>query len=256
MEPGFDFKVQRVAALSGLIAMLVAGAGQFGPLLIGEHGWNFMHPSAAAPAKAVAKFWADNHHAAMFSTACFELAWAILILWCIQYSLQLLRLSEGLGARILAVFVALNALTIPFLMMVVTAFWTIAGFRAGETDPEITQAFSDLGYLGSYIWFWTAIVTMAGGGMLMLRYQQSRYAFPRWIAWASIIGGITQLPATFVHFFHDGIWSFNGLLGWYIPLIGWFVWMLVVSPLMFRMVEPIERTGPGVSSSSKLVITT
>src|SRR2546426_6602316 len=60
----------------------------------------------------------------------FELAWVILIFWTIQYTLMLWRLDPGIGHRILTPGVGFCAMTIPFLMMGVTAFWAGAAYHA------------------------------------------------------------------------------------------------------------------------------
>jgi len=144
------------------------------------------------------------------------------------------RLDGGTGCRILLAGIASAAMTIPFLMMVVTAFWRAAGYRAG-INPEITRAVSDLGCIGSFIWFYTALITMSGGGWLMLRFRALPTAFDRWVGWVGIVGGAIQLPEVGSQFVYSGAVSLNGVRGWYVPLGGWFVWMMVLSPVMYQM---------------------
>jgi hypothetical protein len=239
----FDLKVQRGAAISGLVAMLIAGISQIVVLPWGQQGWVFNQPSMGSSPARIAHFYLENRTGVNVGTVGFELAWVIMIFWTIQYSLMLWRLDPGVGHRVLTAGVGFCAMTIPFLMMVVTAFWTVAAYHAGSGDPQITRAMSDLGYIGSFIWFWTAIVTMAGGGWLMLKFRGGPHTFPSWLGRLGIVGGMTQAPAICVHFFHTGIWSLNGLLGWYVPLGGWFVWMLAVCPIMLRMLLA-ERSAP------------
>jgi hypothetical protein len=235
----FDVKVQRRCALSGLLGMLIAGVSQIAVLPWGQQGWVFNQPSMGAAPAQIARFYAQNKTGVNVGTVGFELAWVILIFWTVQYSLMLWRLDDGVGHRVLSAGVGFCAMTIPFLMMVVTAFWTVAAYHAGSGDPQITRAMSDLGYIGSFIWFWTAVVTMAGGGWLMLKFHRGPDAFPTWIGRLGIVGGCTQAPAICVHFFHTGIWSLNGLLGWYVPLGGWFIWMLAVCPMMLKILPSI-----------------
>lgn len=231
----FDGRVERWCALSGLVSMLIAFGSQVVMLPWGEQGWVYGHPSLDSSAQTIAAFWADNHTAAMVGTAGFELAWLILIFWSIELALMTWRLDDGIGSRILTAAITCASMTIPFLMMVVTAFWTVAGYRADDVAPEITRAFSDLGYIGSFIWFWTALTTMTGTGLLMLRFRDGPDAFPAWVGWMSVIAGLTQLPAAAVHFLYGGIFSLNGLLGWYVPLAGWVLWMIAISPVMYSM---------------------
>lgn len=214
--------------------MLVALASQLAVLPWGQQGWVYNQPSFDASPRVWADFYAANHVGMMVGTAGFEIAWAILLFWTVQFTVMLWRLDSGTGFRILLAGIASAAMTIPFLMMIVTAFWTVAGYRA-DINPEITRAFSDLGYIGSFIWFYTALITMSGGGWLMLKFRDHPASFDRWVSWTGVIGGATQLPAVGSQFVYSGTLSLNGLWGWYIPLGGWFLWMMILSPVMYRM---------------------
>jgi hypothetical protein len=240
----FDARVERFGALSGLAAMFIGLGGMVVSLSWGQQGWVYAQPSLGSSAATIARFWAKNHTAAMVGTTGFELAWVVLIFWVVQLALMIWRLNDGLGHRLLTLSFSCAHMTIPFLMMVVTAFWTVAAYRAGHIASQITATMSDLGYLGSFVWGYTALVTMIGFGWLILRARNSPAAFPAWTGWLSVICGLGQLPALAVHFFHRGIWSLNGLLGWYEPLAGWFIWTLILSPIMFRMIKPPTAHRP------------
>lgn len=237
MGARFDEQVEKWCSLSGLVSMMIAFGSQVALLPWGQQGWVYNQPSFDSSPEVIARFWADNHAAVMVGTTGFELAWLILIFWSVELALMTWRLDSGVGSRILTVAISCASMTIPFLMMVVTAFWTVAGYRARDVDPAITRAFADLGYIGSFIWFWTALTTMTGTGWLMLRFRGTPDRFPTWVGWISVIAGLTQLPALAVHFVYSGTFSLNGLLGWYVPLTGWIVWMIAISPVMYRMVK-------------------
>jgi cytochrome b561 len=236
----FDSRVQRFCALSGAASMIIALGGQVAVLPWGQQGWIYHQPSFGASAQTWAAFYSDNRIGIMVGTAGFEIAWVLLLFFSVQFALMTWRLDSGTGSRIITAATTCASMTIPFLMMVVTAFWTVAGYRAHDADPQITRAFSDLGYIGSFIWFYTALVTMTVSGWLMLRYRDRPGAFAPWVGWLSIIAGLTQLPAAGVHFLYTGIFSLNGLIGWYIPLGGWFVWMMIISPVMDRMIKAAD----------------
>jgi hypothetical protein len=240
----FDSRVQRWCALSGAAAMVIAVVGQIAVLPWGQQGWVYHQPSFGASAQVWADFYQHNQLGIMVGTVGFEIAWVILLFWSVQFALMLWRLDTGTGFRIIVAVITCASMTIPFLMMIVTAFWTVAGYRAADVNPEITRAFSDLGYIGSFIWFYTALVTMSVSGWLMLRFRQGPGAFPAWVGWVSVIGGLTQLPAAGVHFLYTGTFSLNGVMGWYVPLAGWFIWMMIVSPVMYRMIKKSDLSRP------------
>jgi hypothetical protein len=212
----------------------------------GQHGRVIGTPSYDAPAAAWDQFYTDNRLGVLVATGGYELAWVLLIFWTVQFGLMLWRLDSGTGPRIIAGGTIASAMTIPFLMMVITAFWAVAAYRASQVSPDIIEVLNDLGSLGSFIWFWTALVTMSIGGWLMLRSAEGPNGFPRWVGWLGVVCGLTQLPAVACQFIYQGIFSLNGLLGWYIPMAGWVVWMVTTSCVMYRMIKRRYATTPPV----------
>jgi hypothetical protein len=231
--------------------MVAAYIGQFATLPIGQHGRVVGTPSYDAPAAAWAEFYTVNKIGVLVGTGGYELAWVLLIFWTVQFTLMLWRLNRGTGARILVAGTGAAALSIPFLMMLVCAFWAVAAYRASTVNPEIIQVLNDLGSIGSFIWFWTALVTMGLSGYLMLQFSEGPGAFPRWLGWLGIACGLTQLPAITCQFIYSGTWALNGLMGWYFPMAGWVVWMVAISFVMFGMIKrsyrEVARTSEKIS---------
>jgi hypothetical protein len=240
--PRSSKRIESFSALTGAGSMCIAVGSQVAALPWGQQGWVYNQPDFGASAATWAHFYADNRVGTMVGTAGFEVAWALMLYFSIQLALMLWRMSPDTGSRIITAVTASAQLTIPFLMMLVTAFWTAAAYRAADADPQVTRALSDLGYLGSFIWFYTAVMAMGLTGWLILRVQdRNENAFPAWVGWFSIVCSMTQLPAIGVQFTYSGVFSLNGIVGWYIPLGGWIVWMMVISPLMYRMVNSEAR---------------
>jgi hypothetical protein len=117
--------------------------------------------------------------------------------------------------------------------------WTVMAFRA--EDPSIVQAFNDLGFfLFLYTWppFGIFMVIIA---VAIFRNVNPQNIFPRWVAYYNIYAAIGMAPASFMGLFKTGPLAYNGILAFWVVAVDFFVWMVVMSMVMFKAIAADER---------------
>ena len=155
----------------------------------------------------------------MMLSFCFWAAWgAVVANWT--------RRSPG-GGRVLAM-IQIVSLTLSEMVGVLCAFlWGLAAFRPGEIDPDITRTLNDAGWLMFLIpWppfsMWCIALAVA---VFRDKREGEVREFPRWTGYLSLLTAFLFVPAGASLFFKDGGYAYNGLLGMYLPLAIFFVWV-------------------------------
>lgn len=121
-----------------------------------------------------------------------------------------------------------------FLML---CCWGTAAFRP-DRNPEVTQALHDLGWL---VATWVGSATMLQVlviGIAVLTDNQREPVFPRWFGYYNLTGVLLVLPACVINIFHTGPFAYDGLLGFWVPYAGLFVWF---AALMVSIRPAIQR---------------
>jgi hypothetical protein len=121
-----------------------------------------------------------------------------------------------------------------------TTFWAIAAFRTGTINPEITATLNDIAFMffllpwGPFsMWCLTVAVTVFRDR----RMDDSVREFPRWVGYMSLLTAFLFAPAMLVLFFKHTAYGFDGLLGMWIPLLIFFVW---VEAVRFGLIDRLK----------------
>lgn len=131
------------------------------------------------------------------------------------------------GGRVLAT-VQIVSMTISEMVGVLCAFfWGLAAYRPGEIAPDITRTLNDAGWLMFLIpWppfsMWCVALAVA---VFRDKREGDVREFPRWVGYLSLLTAFLFIPAGASLFFKQGGYAYNGLLGMYLPLAIFFVWV-------------------------------
>lgn len=109
--------------------------------------------------------------------------------------------------------------------------WTTAAYRPFR-NPEITQALSDLGWFCFNIPVAVTEVLEIVIGIAILLDRSVRPIFPRWMGWFSILMGTANTFNNLCGFFKTGPFTWNGVLGWYLAAVAFFIWLV---PMIYYM---------------------
>ncbi len=178
-----------------------------------------------------ANYFADHRTELLIAAGGCQIGMVGLLLWQLGVARYMWRM-EG-GSRPLTIGALVSGLTVPFLMMIALAALAVAAYKPLD-DPGATRAFADFFYWIADI-FWPPVTCqMFLVGWLILRTQGRVGALPRYTIWLSMLAAFT-MPLLWTPFFSDeGVWAANGLVGYFIPMGTWCLWVLGLTPALIR----------------------
>jgi hypothetical protein len=123
------------------------------------------------------------------------------------------------------------------VVLMIGFFWGVAAFRAGDVSPEVTQALNDLGWFGVLFTGAPFAAYMAALAVSIFLDRSERPAFPRWVAYYNLFVMTWMFEAAGLIFFKHGAFSQNGLMVFYVPMVMFFVWILIMSTMTIKAVN-------------------
>jgi hypothetical protein len=126
-----------------------------------------------------------------------------------------------------------GAIMLVMIFQIIGLAWLSASYRP-EANPDVIRAFND------YCWFaWSTFIAtysiqylcMAAAGFMDIR---QRPIWPRWAAYLNLWVAITGAGGVLAVFFKTGPFAWNGIIGYWIPVIVFVVGMSVTTALMLR----------------------
>ncbi len=192
---------------------------------------------ASATAEQVAAFYAENFVRVEIGMFVAMVGCTLFIPFGIVIAIQTRRTER----RPILAYIQVACVTIASLLGVMCMFiWGTAAFRAGTTDPDITQLMHDFGWFAFLfdvtpftLWLWVI-------GYSIIRDRRPVPVFPRWLAWLNFWIGSMFLPAELMALFKTGPFAYNGLLALYIPAGLFFAWLVIMTPFVLRAIKQEE----------------
>lgn len=221
----------RYGAASGVVAVVLFGVGFF---LIPEP------PDPDAPAAEVAAYFAEDHGSIQVGAA-FIAAATLPLLWFVGTLTSVLRRAEG-GPRLSSIAFGAGVITIGLLIADLTA-WAVAALRPEnmQAAPELAQALNDFSLLviglGAFVFagFFLAV------GLVTLRHQ----ALPAWLGWLALVAALAVGLRIGSAVTTDGVFSYDGVLGFYAGLVAFAAWTLIASIHLLDQLGKDEPSGGG-----------
>ena len=181
-----------LCAWSGVAACALAVAGLIGiAKFIPTQG-------ASESAEQVARFYSDNFVRV-------EIGMFVAMVGCtlfIPFGVVIAIMTSRIERRPILTYIQIVCVAIASLLGVMCMFiWGTAAFRAGATNPQITQLMHDFGWFAFLfdvtpftLWLWTI-------GYAIIRDRHPVPLFPRWLAWLNFWIGFMFLPAELMALF-------------------------------------------------------
>ncbi|BBY83747.1 hypothetical protein H7I53_27030 [Mycolicibacterium pulveris] len=125
------------------------------------------------------------------------------------------------------------------LMVAVLCFliWAVAAFRPDDLAPESTRMLHDIGW---YLFLFDVspfMVWMLAIGFAVLMNRSGERLFPRWAGYFCIWIALCESPAVLILFFKTGPFAYNGVVGFWLPTVAFFAWVLVMTWLVITEVN-------------------
>lgn len=121
--------------------------------------------------------------------------------------------------------------------MLVAFAWALMVFRPDASEPTLVQFIADTAY---FLALFSAPVFGAWCVMIALSIlfaNEGEEPFPRWVAFANLWAALLYVPGMLVLFFKHGLFSYHGIVGLWIPIVAFFLWVLVMCVAMFQAVR-------------------
>ena len=218
-------RVQRVLIWTGP-AMVLLWLGAF-VFIAG-----FIPPSAPSDtATEVVLRYTRDHNAIKLGMVISMLGSALLVPWAVAISGQLKRID---GAKALADVQMVSCALLSLEFITPIGVWMAAAFRYDDRAPDVTQALHDLGWILFVTVIWSMWIQLLAIGAAILIDRSPEPVLPRWLGYLQIWVAILVLPAGIVLFFKNGPFAWNGLVGIYMPLVAYVIWIIATTVVVDR----------------------
>lgn len=151
---------------------------------------------------------------------------ALLVPWARAISGQLKRID---GANALADVQMISCALLSLEFITPIAVWMAAAFRYDNRSPDVTQALHDLGWILFVTVVWSLWIQLIAIGAAILIDRSAEPVLPRWLGYLQLWVAMLVSPAGIVLFFKHGPFAWNGIVGFYLPLTGFAIWMIATT---------------------------
>lgn len=192
-------------------------------------GWMLLaqgaHPAAASlTAKATADFFLDHRQGMLIGTLIFAIGCCFLAIWSVQLGLMLWRL-EG-RAPVMAITEIVCGASIVVIVVLNCSYWAAAAYRPGVISPDIVQAENDTAWLGFLFVGWPLLsLQMISTAIVAGKDRRPSPLFPRWLSRGALVGAVIMATAAGCGFTTTGTFAYNGVVGYFVPLVIWAAWL-------------------------------
>jgi len=166
-------------------------------------------------------------------------ACALLVPFCAVIAAQMRRMEGVRSVLAETQLVSGGLLCVEFLLPF--AIWQTALYRVGEWDPETVQMLNDMAWLMFLGIISSACVQVASLGVATLLDRSRAPVFPRWAGYFNVWVALVWVPAAIIPFFKDGVFAWNGLFAFWVPLSVYGAWFAVMVVLLLRAIADDER---------------
>lgn len=153
-------------------------------------------------------------------------------------------------AGMLTYCVLMGGLSTAILTFYPAIWWLVAAFRPDRL-AEITLIFNDMSWL-QLVGGISIFLPLPLGVALASFWDDSGDAvFPRWVGYWSLWTVVMILPDQLLFFFHVGPFAYNGLFGFWIPLMVFGSWFFVTSYAMRSYWQRHAEVAPASRHSAR-----
>jgi hypothetical protein len=195
-------------------------------------------PSPAATAQAIAHLYSSRAQAIRIGCTLMMLGTPFILSWGSAIAVQVRRMERGVPI-LTYMMVACDGFAVMNVALTVV-FWAAAAFRPDDVSPDVTRALNDVGwFLFNLQWpvfcVWFLCIAVA-----TLRDRNLPRIFPRWVANVNVLTAVLSAPYGLTLFFKEGPLSGRGVIGFFLPTVVTFAWLLVMSIVAIRAINAVD----------------
>jgi hypothetical protein len=216
----------------GLLGGTLIGIGQL--FLMG-----FMPPLNPSLSGAQVANYFRTHQEAILAGAIFlQMGYAGVIFFAMPLS-QLIAKIEAPSR--LWTYTFLVGTSIAYIASFLTyAFWSATAYRTDRPD-DLFLALNDLTCLMYVAVVSPAWIQFGAMGFAILQDRSANPIYPRWIGYVNLMTALGSMPSAFVGFFKRGPFAWDGLIGFWVPIPVFFIWLFVVFFYTERVLRRLIR---------------
>lgn len=109
--------------------------------------------------------------------------------------------------------------------------WITATFRP-ELDDNTVRVLHDAGWLMFVMVFPAYVMQMCCIGVAALIDSNPASIWPRWAGYLNLWVGLSGAGGGLAVFFKNGPFAWNGLIGFYLPIVVFAIWIITMTYLM------------------------
>jgi hypothetical protein len=121
------------------------------------------------------------------------------------------------------------------LIVIPCMLWSAAAYRP-ERDPELVLLLSDVGWFFFILALSLPVVQMTSIAIAILGAPDEK-VFPRWLGYANGWFALLLMPGALCTYFKDGVFAWDGLLGWWLTIVTFFAFWTVNSVMLFKAIR-------------------
>jgi hypothetical protein len=153
---------------------------------------------------------------------------------------RLIQRMEGPNGILSSIELLGGGLTV-VVTQLFSACWLAGAFHITERMPSEILLLHDLGWMFFNMTFIVTFVQMLGFGTAILTDSRRRPLFPRWLGWVSYGCAATFLVVVLMPLVKNGPFAWNGLLTYWMALIGYWSWAVLAMFLVFPAIRRLEH---------------
>lgn len=143
---------------------------------------------------------------------------------------------------ILAVVQVLIGVVTAVMALLPSIAFAAAAFRV-DRSPDLILLMNDLGWL-ILLWpFAPAFFQNLVIAVCVFSDKSRRPLFPRWVGYFNVMDAMLFLPGALIPLYKSGPFAWNGLLGFYIPMASFFVWVLGMAVATTKAIKRLDPAG-------------
>lgn len=143
-------------------------------------------------------------------------------------------IEQGVG--VLTLIVALAGAVNFVAFSLPSLWWLTAAFRL-ESIPEMMQLLTDMGWLTFLGWASPTMFLMFAVAVAAFVDTRKTPLFPRWFGYFNIWALTMFLPGQLIFFFKEGVFAWDGLVGFWLPAVDFFLQFLLTLYFVWKAIQ-------------------
>lgn len=206
-------------------------------------------PHANASAEAIRNMYIHHAFRIRLGLIMSMFALALLVPFSAVFASQMRRI-EG-KHEVFATTQVVSGAVLSLEFIVPFMVWLTAAFRPSSITPAMSRMLNDMGWLMFVCVISTVMVQIGSIAFAVFLDKRENPIFPRWFGYLNAWVAVLLAPAGLIAFFHHGPFSWRGMIGFFVPLTVYSIWMFVSVAMLLRAVNnqtvQDDEIDPGVA---------